>query len=347
MSGMDRVPLLVYPAPAAHKNFRCSDSSSSRSPADRPESAGTGHCDIGRMAAMGRCTESNEFMIHKFRSHLPSLLLGVFLVALVTPSSGFAKANTAEMLAGTDVTTDFNSEIVNGRLKFKGKITPAAYAVFDNYLANGGKSIVITSGGGDVSTSIRIARRLRSSEADLVVRDFCMSSCANYLFISAARKWLPKGAILGFHGAPILDLERGETDQNLPVGLREIYMSNENFLKDFGINRALFEKSHELTKLAAPILTFTITNEKSKWKHKKIESAATGLKQCRLESDNCRISVTVQSNSSLDVYFPSRTTLEKSGVVGIVEYSYPATKQSLRELANDFTGDLNLIGDFP
>lgn len=60
--------------------------------------------------------------------------------------------------------------------------------------------VVVSSGGGDVRAAIEMGLLLRDLGAHLVVRDLCLSSCANYLFSLAASKSVEPGTLLGFHG---------------------------------------------------------------------------------------------------------------------------------------------------
>ena len=64
-------------------------------------------------------------------------------------------------------------------------------------------TVVIRSGGGDVDAGITMARAVRRNKATVVVRNLCLSSCANYVLASAARRIVLPGALVGFHGGAV------------------------------------------------------------------------------------------------------------------------------------------------
>ena len=60
--------------------------------------------------------------------------------------------------------------------------------------------MVITSGGGSVKAGIALGRWVREQGLTLVVEDYCLSSCANYVFTAATRRIIRPGAAVGWHG---------------------------------------------------------------------------------------------------------------------------------------------------
>lgn len=64
------------------------------------------------------------------------------------------------------------------------------------------KTIVVRSKGGDVEYSIDLALAMTKSRIDLIVDGYCFSSCANYVFLAANRKYVPHFALIAWHGAP-------------------------------------------------------------------------------------------------------------------------------------------------
>ena len=80
--------------------------------------------------------------------------------------------------------------------------------------------VFVSSGGGDVRAAIEIGLLLRDLGAHLVVRDLCLSSCANYLFSLAASKAVEPGALLGFHGGVGGGAPSESALMLLPSGLR-------------------------------------------------------------------------------------------------------------------------------
>ncbi len=62
-------------------------------------------------------------------------------------------------------------------------------------------AVVVDSDGGSVASAINIADLLSVHGFDLIVAEGCYSSCANYLFVAASRKFLLEGADIGWHGS--------------------------------------------------------------------------------------------------------------------------------------------------
>ena len=60
--------------------------------------------------------------------------------------------------------------------------------------------LVITSAGGSVKAGIELGLWVFKQQLTLEVRDYCFSSCANYVFTAAARKIIRTGAVVAWHG---------------------------------------------------------------------------------------------------------------------------------------------------
>ena len=58
----------------------------------------------------------------------------------------------------------------------------------------------ITSSGGEVAAAIALGEWVFSQQLDLEVPDYCLSSCANYVFPAAHQKLVHAGAIVAWHG---------------------------------------------------------------------------------------------------------------------------------------------------
>ena len=60
--------------------------------------------------------------------------------------------------------------------------------------------LVITSPGGEIDASIDLGRAVRARNIEVVVRGYCFSGCAHFVFAPARRKRVEDNAIVGFHG---------------------------------------------------------------------------------------------------------------------------------------------------
>ena len=60
--------------------------------------------------------------------------------------------------------------------------------------------LLISSGGGSVKAGIALGRWVREQGLALVIEDYCLSSCANYVFTAATRRIIRSGAVVAWHG---------------------------------------------------------------------------------------------------------------------------------------------------
>lgn len=62
------------------------------------------------------------------------------------------------------------------------------------------KVLSIQSVGGNVLTGISLGRWVRANNLDVKVLEYCLSSCANYVFPAGGRKIVSNFALIGYHG---------------------------------------------------------------------------------------------------------------------------------------------------
>lgn len=222
-------------------------------------------------------------------------------------------------------------------LEFDGPINAATAGRLHDYMDRGGKTIVINSEGGDVSTAIALAEKMARNGVELVVEHYCMSSCANYLFLGAPSKSLRPGAVLGFHGAPV--------GTSSSAAFRGLYEANNRFYAALEIDTALLNRSYQLTRLDTPVTSMTLVENGKESQFEKAEDMAEALMACRQRNHDCSFRVSRQGTSSTKVWFPSRAILEQHGVRGIGAYPYPATKAELQAIAASIGEELEVLGD--
>lgn len=71
----------------------------------------------------------------------------------------------------------------------------------DFLLANGlqhGGIFVVRSQGGDAAATIALADLLLLKDATVVIKDYCLQACADYLFMATAKTFVPKDAIVAW-----------------------------------------------------------------------------------------------------------------------------------------------------
>ncbi len=62
------------------------------------------------------------------------------------------------------------------------------------------RRLVIRSSGGEVEAAIALGTWVFEQQLDLEVTEYCLSSCANYVFPAAIRKRIAPGAVVAWHG---------------------------------------------------------------------------------------------------------------------------------------------------
>jgi hypothetical protein len=65
------------------------------------------------------------------------------------------------------------------------------------------QKLAINSGGGDVNAAMEFGYWIYRNQLDLIVKEVCFSSCANYLFTAAKSRYVNSDAIVGWHGGAL------------------------------------------------------------------------------------------------------------------------------------------------
>lgn len=100
----------------------------------------------------------------------------------------------------TEVTQVYLSD---GELAYVGHLDARAnaqlFALYDS-LADKPTVLSIRSTGGATDDGLALGRWVRDHKLDVKVLEYCMSSCANYVFPAGVRKVVSNFAVIGFHG---------------------------------------------------------------------------------------------------------------------------------------------------
>lgn len=93
--------------------------------------------------------------------------------------------------------------VKDGELVYSGDIDEDAnqrlFALYDR-LAPKPSVLFIQSKGGVVDNGLDLGYWLHGHQLDVKVTQYCLSSCANYVFTAGQRKIVGNGAVIGFHG---------------------------------------------------------------------------------------------------------------------------------------------------
>lgn len=93
--------------------------------------------------------------------------------------------------------------VSEGELNYIGGLDDAAnarlFALYDG-LQKKPTVLAIRSRGGDVMPGMALGSWVHAHKLDVKVMEFCMSSCADYVFTAGARKIVGSAAMIAFHG---------------------------------------------------------------------------------------------------------------------------------------------------
>lgn len=260
---------------------------------------------------------------------------------------------------------DFNYVIRSDELAYSGLITPASVKIFTDYLEGGGARIVINSRGGDSAAGLAIAQAMEKHPVELVVDRYCLSACANFLFIGARSKSLRPGALLGFHGdvlglpLPAILMNKSNAPLASDGELREynakvsrLYAAEEAYFRGIGVDPAFFALSTMVDPADQPHFIDIISDGKVVRRFDLAQAAEANslMDALRKKTGNAGWNVGLVSLSQ-KMYFPGPATLAHFGIHGIGAYPYPSGKAQLLALtrslaAGEGLDGLETYGDF-
>ena len=217
------------------------------------------------------------------------------------------------------------------------------------------KKLIITSYGGDALAGLKLAVELRKRKIAVEVNEYCISTCANYIFLGAEKKALLPNAILGFHGGVSLESIEESERSNLGRDIKQIHELEKELFKEKRFDTAFFDVSYSLTKPPSPQEYFQVEVDNIE-KHRfviingsreaPLEEAAKLVVDSKSKGHTTKLTYHYEGLSKNKVYFPSLKTLTSYGATGITNYFYPKNIKSMQKLANEIWRELEIVGDF-
>jgi hypothetical protein len=265
----------------------------------------------------------------------------MFLLFLAAPSFGRAEESSLKREGNL--------------LRFSGEISLDSAKALVDRLSPGIETLVVTSMGGDARAGQIIAREVIQRKIKVIVDKYCLSSCANYIFLAAASKTLAPGAIIGFHGglvgepAPAALPDGTAVSQEVAVQFKELYRVEKKLFFDLKVDPELIRLSYALTKPEKKTIHYAVMDKLGNTRIFTEDDAAQLQRHVdSLLASNIfdSIDVRLQNTSERKFYFPRRETLLKFGVRNVDEYPYPATAQEMRKLGESILPGLELVGDY-
>ncbi|EGM79058.1 hypothetical protein Rhein_0916 [Rheinheimera sp. A13L] len=143
----------------------------------------------------------------------------------------------------------------NNKIFYEGLLTEDANLKLLSLLEKSAGSIEwisIKSKGGEVNKGMDLAEIIFKNKLGVEVIDYCLSSCANYVFSSASKRRISNHAVIGFHGGTTGMAEVAEdTLKKLPEAqqkaaragfdeyLKAASSREENFFKMIGVDQKI------------------------------------------------------------------------------------------------------------
>lgn len=93
------------------------------------------------------------------------------------------------------------SRTKDGLIRYYGQIDEFRVEEFTR-LYQPGDRLEIRSTGGDLFAGMAMGQFINEQGIPLEVKDYCISACANYVFLSSPRKTLNRNSLVIFHGGP-------------------------------------------------------------------------------------------------------------------------------------------------
>jgi len=136
--------------------------------------------------------------VEQMRDRMVGVFAGIVLLfVLIWSPPGSIGADAGAISGGKEAIITIEGTTVT----YRGPITEENTQLFlDLVKGKNLKTLMITSGGGDINTGMDMGRWIFKNEIDVVVEGMCMSSCANYIFTAGKKKIIRPGAIVAWHG---------------------------------------------------------------------------------------------------------------------------------------------------
>ncbi|MFZ6798592.1 hypothetical protein [Undibacterium sp. Di24W] len=142
------------------------------------------------------------------------------------------------------------SRVSSTTLSLNGTIGKGTFDEFDRKLDHGINEVWLNSAGGNVREALKIANVIQDRKLKIVVNGFCISSCANYLFLAGFEKKI--NGIVGFHGS--VQAMGGKeapchaTDDPRCISGNETAENEQVLFRSVGINTLLFDVTQSIDK---------------------------------------------------------------------------------------------------
>lgn len=259
-------------------------------------------------------------------------------------SLGTQSANAAEYAI---------KRIDSSTLSFRGKIVEGSAQELMSQLTTETRLLQITSQGGSQVEAILMGKLLSEQNMTLVVDQYCIAACANYVFLGAKNKFLQPASLLGFQNTNPLqglaELKRRFENKEVNSQSFNVNISKTNsaeFLQilEWEYLQTLQLDTNTLAMIHNKMLEGIETN-KDIAKQMRVSNSpmTTGFyedvaepnpidRRLQIAKSRKSYSMKTDKNGTGSVYFPPRDFLLALGIKGIGSYPYPTNEDALNAL---------------
>jgi len=164
-----------------------------------------------------------DFLAMTAQTSAMALAFAIVVASCASPH-GIAPRSSASALLPVPAKRSFVVvRPTDGELGYSGTLTDEGLDALHRAYDDRVHRLLIRSGGGEIGVGTEFGEWVRDRDLDVVVVDYCLSSCANYVFTAGRKKTILPGAIVAWHGN---SRQRSFEDQPSRDALTEIYAAD-------------------------------------------------------------------------------------------------------------------------
>ena len=158
----------------------------------------------------------------------------VLLVVGISAPNGLHSPTVA---AGTTGMLQNNVERRGDSVYLQGEVNQPAADRLIGLMDENVRALVVTSGGGDGLSAIRIGREVSRRRIEVVVNRACMSACAQFIFVAARQRYIQGQSLVVFHNtsSSMLRMIGADADPQARAHLTPVAEAEQAFYKDIGL----------------------------------------------------------------------------------------------------------------
>jgi hypothetical protein len=224
----------------------------------------------------------------------------------------------------------------------KGLIERTEFTKFSAKFDERVRHLVVTSEGGSEFQALRIGEVLAQRGVNVYVLGYCMSACANFIFVAGRQRLLIGDAAVGYHGSEISAMRdeprlRADLEASLPPEGVEWKLAWTRRLFERG--EALYQRQGASTRIL-DLSACIMAQRRKHWK--------------TFKGDEETGSTTVNSGSTSSAWLPSRAQFEAHGITvreadshSVAALGLPSSARKVSRDVVDLRDAVHGEADFP